>query len=213
MRALGDNGGDRGGTEGTWGHWGTLGGARSQLPLTARPSGAAKSSSSRSASFSRGCSRSRRAPFTRATSTEAARPDLRGQRERGGGVERSPAAGRGNRGGTGGGPPWPYPNCSATCRGVVCRARPCRQRPPGRAMRMGVPAGGLPPPSSPPALLSRAAWSRWKRRSRSATWGCGEIRGSGRLGSPRSAPPKPGDRGLGAPGNGEGLPPGAAAPR
>lgn len=85
----------------------------------------------------------------------------------------------------------PYPNCSATCRGVVCRARPCRQRPPGRAMRMGVPSGGLPPSASPPALLSRASWSLWKSRSRSATWGCGGEPGEGGQGDGGAPAPYP----------------------
>lgn len=46
--------------------------------LTVRPSGEEKSSSSRSASPSRGRSRSCRVPFTRATSAASARPPLRG---------------------------------------------------------------------------------------------------------------------------------------
>lgn len=75
--------------------------------------------------------------------------------------------GRPKRGEGGAGP---YPNCSATWRGVLRSARPGRTRPPGSAMRMGVPSAG-PLPWPPPSRCSRSAFSRSKSRSRSAKWG------------------------------------------
>lgn len=69
---------------GTWGTRCEGSGVWVQPPcpvgLTARPSGVEKSRSSRSASLSRGRSRSWRVPFTRATSAASARPPLWGHR-------------------------------------------------------------------------------------------------------------------------------------